>query len=75
MERAYTTIESDSQIFKKRSLLGLFWSESITTVTPLKELLDTNITEALIDAIAVEHQLGRRLYIGTSNLDSQTFTV
>ncbi|GAM72564.1 lipoprotein [Vibrio sp. JCM 19236] len=75
LESAYTTIENQSYIVEQRNLLGLFWSDSITTVSPLKKLLDTHITEALIDAIAVEYQSGRRLYIGTSNLDSQTFTV
>jgi hypothetical protein len=38
---------------------------------PLKNLIAPYITEALLDRIAQEHKKGRRLLIGTTNLDSQ----
>ncbi len=38
---------------------------------PLKTLIAPYITEALLDRMAEEHKKGRRLLIGTTNLDSQ----
>ena len=42
----------------------------MSDTTPLKELIAKYITADVIGAIATEHQRGRRLYIGTVNLDA-----
>ena len=42
----------------------------MTDTAPLRMLLEKYITPELIDKIAEEHQRGRRLFIGTMNLDA-----
>ncbi|MEO1328179.1 MAG: patatin-like phospholipase family protein [Pseudomonadota bacterium] len=38
---------------------------------PLRRLIEEYVDEALLDAIAVEHRKGRRLFVGTTNLDAR----
>ena len=38
-------------------------------------LLEKWLTPELIDAVAVQHRLGRRLFVGSTNLDGRTFTI
>jgi len=42
---------------------------------PLRETLLSIIDEAILDRVAEEHRKGRRLFVGSTNLDSNTFTV
>jgi len=58
-----------------RSLLGVLRSESVATSEPLIGLIEDSVTPELVTAVAREHKSGRRLYIGTTNLDTQTFNV
>ena len=43
--------------------------------SPLAKLLAQNIDRQFLDAIAAEHRRGRRLYVGTTNLDAQRLMV
>ena len=45
-------------------------SDSLSDTAPLKELIERYITPEIIDAIGKEHVKGRRLFIGTVNLDA-----
>jgi predicted acylesterase/phospholipase RssA len=38
---------------------------------PLRQIIDDLIEEAVLDKIAIEHNKGRRLFIGTTNLDAE----
>ena len=69
MKEVYTTT-STSDIAKKRSLFAALSSDSMTDTTPLKALIARYIDAEMIDAIAREHKTGRRLLIGTVNLDA-----
>ena len=70
LKEAYTTVDA-SRIFVARRLLALLWSESVTDTGPFKELLAKYVDEKMLDAIAAEHAKGRRLYVGTTNLDRE----
>ena len=70
LEAAYTTV-SAVDIFKKKSVLRAAWRESLADNHPLQEMVHKFINDDLIDAIAVAHQNGQRLFIGTTNLDAQ----
>jgi len=70
LKAAYTTV-SAADIFKKESFLGAAWRESLADNHPLQEMVHKFVTDDLIDAIAVAHQNGQRLFIGTTNLDAQ----
>jgi predicted acylesterase/phospholipase RssA len=44
--------------------------ESLLDSWPLKRLIEKRMTPELLQAIAVEHRKGRRLLVGTSNMDA-----
>lgn len=68
LKRLYTS-ESATHIYK---ILPLFlWSKAAATSDPLRKQIRSVINQDLLDQIAVQHRLGRRLYIGTTNLDTQ----
>ena len=52
-----------------------FVSGYVANAKPLEKILDSLIDEEFLDKIAKEYNKGRRLYIGTTNLDTGKFTV
>jgi hypothetical protein len=38
-------------------------------------MIETIVTEQMMDEVAAEHRKGRRLYVGTTNLDNGVATV
>jgi hypothetical protein len=66
---------SDDDVFTKRSLLGTLKGTSAFDTAPLRETLLSVINENTLDLVAAEHRNGRRLFIGTTNLDSNTFVI
>lgn len=71
----YTTTAS-RDIFLRRWLPGrLLWGEALTDTAPLEALIAQQVDEALLGKIAEAHQQGRRLYVGTVDLDAQRFVV
>jgi len=74
LEREYTrSVQGD--IYRKRVLLAPLWSDSIADSTPLRRRIAADITPALLDRIARAHEQGRRLYVGTTNLDTKQLVV
>lgn len=70
IKAAYTTI-SQRDIYKLRLPPTALLSTSVATTGPLWRLLNTYVTDRVIDEVAVEHRRGRRLFVGTANLDAQ----
>ncbi|HVJ40396.1 MAG TPA: patatin-like phospholipase family protein [Dongiaceae bacterium] len=70
LKLSYTTIDAN-HIFLRRSLLSLFWAEAVTDSAPLHELVASYIDDKVLNAVAVEHAKGRRLYVATTNLDAE----
>ena len=69
LKEVYTTTTT-KQIAKKRNIIAAMISDSMADTSPLKSLIAKYITEDMIEAIAHEHRRGRRLFIGTVNLDA-----
>ena len=69
MKQVYTTTTT-KDIAIKRNPLAAASGDSIADTAPLKKLIARYITLEVIEAIAREHQTGRRLFIGTMNLDA-----
>ncbi len=65
----YTTT-STRMIAKKRNPLVAPFGDSMVDTKPLRELIAEHITTDVIEAVAEEHKKGRRLFIGTANLDA-----
>jgi len=74
----YTTTRS-RDIFALGAFLStvreLLFGESIADTSPLVALIERHVDEALLREIALAHQGGRRLYIGSVDLDSQRFII
>lgn len=69
IEELYTTTAT-SGIIEKRSLLSALGSDALSDSGPLKRRVASVIDEELLARIAVEHRRGRRLLVGTTNLDA-----
>ncbi len=67
---AFTGI-GKNDVYRGHFPLAIPFATSATSSKPLKRLIDAHCDRATIDAVAVQHRLGRRLYVGTANLDAQ----
>ena len=61
---------SDENVSRPKALLWSLGSDSIADAAPLARLLRPYYDHKLLAAIAAEHKKGRRLYVGTTDLDS-----
>ena len=58
-----------SSLFKV--LQGLSGGLAVTDNTPLVKMIEANVTQDVMAAIAAEHKKGKRLFIGTTNMEAQ----
>ena len=71
LRQAYLTI-SDGRVFRKRSFLGLLFNGiSVADSDPLYETILGQFDDQVLAAIAAEHRKGRRLYVGTTDMDAE----
>lgn len=70
LKDAYTSGVADS-LSKSRGLMSLF-TPGVLDSHALYDLVSTYVDETMIRDIAREHETGRRLIVGTTNLDAQT---
>ncbi len=66
----YTGI-TGKDIFYMNSLLTVLWRESVADTGPLAKMLDKYVDETMLAEVAAAHAKGRRLIIGTTQLDAQ----
>lgn len=69
LKKVYTTT-STKDILKKRNILSSLFSDSMSDTMPLKQLIAKHVTPVMVSAIGREHQRGRRLFVGTVNLNA-----
>ncbi len=71
LERFYTTTRTEDLIELNvlRAVFG--WALGLTDITLMQVTVDNVLTDEMIANIAEEHAKGRRLWIGTTNLDAQ----
>ncbi|MEM7401353.1 MAG: patatin-like phospholipase family protein [Pseudomonadota bacterium] len=65
----YSNLGNDD-IYNTQIFSGLFGGTAILDTRPLKELISHYVTSEVLQKIAFEHAKGRRLWIGTTNLDA-----
>ena len=70
LERLYTGMATADLAAQRSYIRGVF-GDAFFDTKPLKELLRWEIDEQMILEIAREYRRGRRLLIGTTNLDAQ----
>ena len=72
----YTTTATQDIFSMPRSmLLQVLRGEAVADSAPLAALIANDLDMALLERIAAAHAEGRRLYIGTVDLDAQRFVV
>ncbi len=74
LTRAYTQITS-KDVMKRRGIIGFAKKASLYDRGPLERMIAEIVTEQMLDDVAAEHRKGRRLYVGTTNLDNGVATV
>ena len=70
LKAAYTTVDTEDLV-DVTGLAGLLFGESLLAGAPLRDLVARYADDDLIAAVAREHATGRRLFAGTTDLDSQ----
>lgn len=73
LKEAYTTLSSDNilQTGTFKLLGGILGGTSLADTTPFAKTLRRFATQEMFEQIATEHNKGRRLFIGTTNLDAE----
>ncbi len=70
IKEMYTTY-STKDLLIKRNILATLTGTSAADTKPLRKMLAKYINQEVMEAIATEYKKGRRLWIGTTNLDAQ----
>ena len=77
--REFYTTTSSRDIFLLGSTFGLLWQlmagEALADTRPLQAMIARHVDAELLRRVAEAHQRGRRLYIGTANIDAPRFVV
>jgi len=68
VEHFYTKMHTED-VFTP-TLMNIFGYGHLMNAKPLKKLFRKNFDKAFLDKVALEHKKGRRLYIGTTNIDT-----
>ena len=74
LRAVFTQIET-RDIYRKRSTFAKVFGDAVFDTWPLQELIVKLIDEKLLAAVAAKHAEGHRLYVGTTNMDTQEFVV
>jgi predicted acylesterase/phospholipase RssA len=74
--RTFYTTTTSGNIFVRGSFIRqLLAGEALADTAPLAALIARNVDAELLRSVAEAHAGGRRLYVGTADLDSQQFVV
>jgi hypothetical protein len=74
LEKYYTTMSTKDVMAHRFPGTALF-SDSLASNGPLARTIERVLTKEMLEKIAEEHRHGRRLFVGTANLDPQRFVV
>ncbi|MGF1759874.1 patatin-like phospholipase family protein [Photobacterium sagamiensis] len=70
LKKMYTSL-SPEDIIKERWFLAALTSDAMADTSPLWQLLEKEIDESLLKAVAAEHEKGRILLVATVDLDAR----
>jgi predicted acylesterase/phospholipase RssA len=74
LERGYTTTTA-ADLYSLRVPPAQLWSDSLAKAHPLRQRVKAEITPELLQRVARAHAEGRRLYVGTTDLDTKRLVV
>ena len=67
--KEFFTQYSTKDLMHRKNIVFGFFSNSLASDRPLKRLIEKNINMIFLKKVAQEYRKGRRLYIGTTDLD------
>ncbi len=70
----YTSIET-RDVVRRKPLFTLLWSDSAMSSKPLERLIADQVDERVLGEVAAAHACGRRLFVGTTDLDARRLAV
>lgn len=70
----FTSI-STKDVVKQKGILGIMFGNSVYSSARFAKKIDDIMDTDLMARIAQEHKKGRRLYVGTTDLDAQGFVI
>lgn len=71
----YTTTRNEDVFDAGSALIAILRRDSMADTGPLARLIARHVDAALLARVAAEHRRGRRLYMGTVELDSRRFAI
>lgn len=74
LEKFFTTL-STKDIMKRNNVFSILFGKSFMSSSPLAKKISVIVDEKFMARVAEEHRRGRRLFIGTVNLDAEEFIV
>lgn len=69
--RQYYTKITNEDVYERKSILRGLMTESLAESTPMRLKINETTSKEVIAKVAAEHRKGRRLYIGTTDLDAK----
>ena len=70
----YTNV-SRPDIYRKRVIGSALFSDSAASSAPLKRLIDEQVDDSILQAVASAHNCGRRLFVATTNIDTRRLVI
>ncbi|KKN85653.1 hypothetical protein LCGC14_0276360 [marine sediment metagenome] len=74
LREIFTAYTSDDIYTRRQAVTGLV-SDSLYDSAPLRRLIAKYMTQDELEHVAAEHAKGRRLFIGTMNMDTNQFVI
>jgi predicted acylesterase/phospholipase RssA len=74
MVATYTSI-TDRDIYRRRPAPAAILRDAVASSEPLKRLIDSQVDDAVLAGVAQAHLAGRRLYVGTTNVDTRRLVI
>ncbi len=75
MMRHFYTEVTRSDIFRYRTWATIPFRDSAASSAPLRKIVEDGMTDLRVTQLAEEHRKGRRLYIGTTHLETRRTVV
>jgi Patatin-like phospholipase len=73
--RKYYTEVRAADVYRARPQVAWFGGEALASSEPLARLIEKTVDADLLREVAKAHAAGRRLYVGTTNLDARRLVI
>lgn len=74
MVASFTNITT-GDVYRKRLAPAGLLSDAVASSAPLKKMIENQVDDIVLAAVAQAHLAGRRLYVGTTNIDTRRLVI